>query len=123
MLLMLLELTNNIKVSTFKSIYKTTKNFENYCWKHKEEIYNLPQNQLIETFNNNLQLKTLLHRTIISNLNSPLWEITLYILDLISKTNPIPLSQSDITHTLGTIKTLPNYQSKYYNLLEKLVIS
>jgi hypothetical protein len=123
---MLLELTKNIEVSTIKNIYTNTKNFEKYCLKHKEEIINLNPiytETIVNAFNNNLQLKTLLHRTIISNFNSPLWEITPIILDLIRKTNPLPLSQSEIIHTIGCIKTLPKYQSKYNKLLEKLVIS
>lgn len=123
---MLLELTKNIEVSTIKNIYTNTKNFENYCLKHKDEIINLNPiytDFIINAFNNNLQLKTLLHRTVISNFNSPLWEITPIILDLIRKTNPLPLSQSDITHTISCIKTLPKYQSKYNKLMEKLVIS
>lgn len=108
-------------MATFKSIYKLTKNFEKYCWKHKDEIYNLPSNDpLIQSFNQNLQLKTLLHYTVISNLNSPLWEITPFIIELISKTNPIPISQTEIYHTLNCIKNLPNYSSKYNNLITKL---
>lgn len=123
---MLIELIKNIEVSTIKNIYTNTKNFENYCLKHKDEITNLNPiytEPIIMAFNNNLQLKTLLHRTVISNINSPLWEITPLIIDLISTINPLPISQTDIIHTISCIKTNPKYKIKYNNLLTKLKVS